>query len=544
MFIKRIFTFAAIAFGLAACTGGTGGWHTESGDVPTGRPGTLQDSFNYPEYEMYGRSDAMYTYTPTSESKTVSVLLPLSGASAAVGNGIETSVEMAFLQRKYENVSVSFHDLSGNRTQKQNIITNVLATEPDIIIGPVFAEDAQLLRDMKPSDLPVLSFTSDASAVGSGVMTMALMPMQSIEMIVREIETDGAKSMVILAPQSASGELMAGAAVQSANIYDMPISGLFYYTEGNLESIKAAAQKAAMYNARTSANTRAREILSEILLKENLTAEQKSSLNAQLDKISKSDTLGRAPYDSVLFLGNAGDSKSLASFLRYFDVGVRDVNFYGTALWDTPEISSDLTMSGAKFAVMPAANADFAKLYEEVAGRTPTRLDSFGFDAANLAIGMLHSSKTPAAYLLDPSGYKGLDGLFRLRPDGTNERALKIVELGGDAPRTVKPAATDFLVPLYNVQSRHVNRAREMELVGDGVNPGDYIKIPDSLRGKYKSKTFGANTARAQTVDTFVPDEVIIMPEDDSEIFESPDFQPVSLETVDRKLIDSVEVNQ
>jgi ABC-type branched-subunit amino acid transport system substrate-binding protein len=302
---------------MAACIGaGGGGWNSQYGEIPTGAPRAMQNDFNYPEYEIYGNPDGMRSYVPAAGAKNVSVLLPLSGPNASLGRGIGAAVEMAFLQRKYENVSVTFYDLSGNKSQKQAVIANALAGEPDIVLGPVFAEDARMIRDMKPESLPVLSFTSDTGAVGNGVMTMALIPLQSVEAIVREISRDNARGLAILAPKTQSGRLMAGAAVSAANIYDVPVSGLFYYAEGDSESIKNAAQQASMFDARAGANTRAREILSDILVKENLTAAQKAALNAQLEKLSKSDTLGKAPYDGILLLGNAADSKTIVSFLR------------------------------------------------------------------------------------------------------------------------------------------------------------------------------------------------------------------------------------
>ena len=74
--------------------------------------------------------------------------------------------------------------------------------------------------------------------------------------------------------------------------------------------------RASMYNARSAANSRAREVLSDILAKESLTSQQKYNLRHQLEKISRTETLGDLPYDSILFLGNGEDSKTLASFLR------------------------------------------------------------------------------------------------------------------------------------------------------------------------------------------------------------------------------------
>ncbi|MDR2413316.1 MAG: penicillin-binding protein activator [Rickettsiales bacterium] len=544
MIIRKIYAFCALlsAILIAGCTEPSG-WHAEQAQAPTLSPAQMQTNFHYPEYEIYGNEETSYEQIPGQ--KNVSVLLPSSGPDGAIGLGIRTAVEMAFLQNPNKNISVSFFDLSGNKLQKQNIIMNALLAQPDIVIGPIFAEDVRLVRDMKPESLPVLSFSSDISALSDGVMTMALIPAQSIEEILKETMRDHARGIVIMAPKTASGEKMAGAAVLGGNTYDIPISGVFYYSEGNSESIKQAAHKASMFAARSAANTKAREILSDILVKEKLRPAQKSNISAQLNKLSKSDTLGKVPYDAVLFLGNANDSKTIASFLRYFDVGSRDVGFYGTALWDTNEMLGDLTMAGAKFAALPPGSPDFEKLYEQVSGKIPSKLDSFGFDAANLSIGMFKSGKDYAAYLLDPSGYNGLNGLFRLRPDGTSERALQIMELtGGGVARIVRNSASNFITPIYNLQPGQISGALEISLVSEGINPSDYIKIPEELRGKYRSKTFGANMPDDSGAQPGDNNETVILPEDDSEVINSEEFQPVALEQVDRKLIDNVEVSE
>ncbi|MDE6570652.1 MAG: penicillin-binding protein activator [Alphaproteobacteria bacterium] len=538
MLINRIFGFCVSLSLLAAACTPQADWYSEYGELTPTEPAQMYGNMN-----PYGDGTQM-SYAQDMPTQNIAVLLPLSGANAEIGRGIRTSVETAALQQPLNGVTMTFYDMSGPLTDKQTTVASALATNPAIIIGPVFADDVRMVRSMKPMELPVLSFSSDTTAIGGGVMTMALMPTQSIETIIREMGTDGVRNMVILAPDTASGKLMAGTAIQAANIYDMPVAGLFYYTEKDTDSIKNAANRASMFTARTAANTRAREILSDILTREQLTPQEKTSLNAQLGKISKSETLGDAPFDAVLFLGGAADSRALASFLRYYGIGARDARFYGTALWDGSDVMRDFTMSGSKFATLPEIPVQFTDVYEQVAGRAPSRLDSFGYDATNLAVGMIYSDKSQAAYLLDPSGYRGVDGLLRMRPDGTSERALRIVQTNGtDTPRLVRAAATNFMVPLYNIEQRNVTSAREIPLISRGVNPADYIQIPARFAEKYKSKTYGANTATAGTP-VARTDAMVVLPEDDRDAVTTPDFQPVALESIQRSFIDSVEIEE
>ena len=521
MYIKTILKIMAFCALLAGCGGPSGRWSVEQTDATT-TPATM----------MYG------TYTDTSNHR-MAVLLPTSGDAVASGRAIRTSVEMAVLASGADNLNVSFFDSA----RGMDAVNEALQSDPEIIIGPLFANAARNVREAKPTDLPVLSFTSDATAVGDGVMTMALMPTNSVETIVREMQTDKIHNFIVLAPDTESGHLLAGAAQSAANIYQVSLVGAFFYNERNPDSIKTATEKASMNVARTAAHTRAREILSDVLTNESLTSIERSSVINQLDKLSKNDVIGALPYDAVLFLGNGDDAKSLASFMRYFGVGARDAHFYGTAIWDGADIASDLTLSGAKYATLPDTDAEFVATYERVAGAKPNRLGSIGYDATNMALGMIYSNKSHAAYLLDPSGYAGVDGIVRLRPTGDSERALRIMQLDGSGEiKVVKEAATDFMTPLYNIEQRHITPMDEMSLQTRGVNPMNYIQIPERIRGKYKSKTYGANMtaqSNAQLVDI-----VTMLPEDDREAIVDENYKPVKLAPVKQTYIDSIEVEE
>ena len=495
--------------------------------MATGNPAAMQ-------YGIYNRADG-------EDMRSIAVLLPLSGANAELGREIRAGVEMATLSAGMENLSVSFYDTGANPS---GAINAALYSNPSVIVGPVFADQARALRNAKAAELPVLSFTSDATAIGDGVMTMALMPSNSIETIVREIRADNSRGMVIIAPETTSGHLMAGIARRAGEVYGVPTTGIFFYNEKDTNSIKTATSAASMNAARTAANNRARAVLSDILTNESVSGAERQSISRQLEKLSREETTGTLPYDAILFLGGGDDSKSAASFMRYFGVSPKEAAFYGTAMWDGTDIESDFTMTGAKFATLPAANEQFAATYEMMTGTAPSRIAGFGYDATNMALGMLHSQNGTAAYLLNPSGYIGTDGIMRLRPTGDSERAMRIMRLDGSGTaKEVRPAATNFLSPLYNVDQRTVSPAYAQSLATPGVNPSDYIQIPERLRGKYRSQTYGANMSAMAAVSTPLETSITILPEDDSVILTAPDYQPQPLETVSRTYIDSVEID-
>lgn len=535
---NRIFGILAILT-IAGCaeTTQTTDWYSEYGTLETGTPVVMQ--YGSPDLQPGTPSDNLLG----APVHRMAVMLPLTGDAALSGRAIRTSIEAAVLQSAPQNLSVAFYDTAENLTAT---ITDVLSTEPSVIVGPLFADDARALRNAKSPDIPVLSFTSDATALGDGVMTMALMPTNSTEAIVQEMYSDGIQGFIIVAPDTQSGKLMAGTATTAADMYNIPVTGVFYYTENNTESIKNTARDASMNAARSAANTRAREILSDILTTERLTAIEKSSLTIQLERMSKRDTLGKLPYNAVLFLGNGNDTESMASFLRYYGVAASDARFYGTALWDGSDIVNDITMIGAKYATLPDMAPSFVNLYERISGTSPNRLTGFGYDAANMAMGMIYSTKSNAAYLLDPSGYAGVSGLYRLEPTGENERALQIVQLTGDGTtKIVRNAAQNFLTPIYNLEQNKIRPADAMDLETPGVNPDDYINIPTRLREKYESETYGTHITTQPVISPHDVETITILPEDDRDVvITSPDFQPVNLESINRTYIDSVEIEE
>ncbi|MGI5845742.1 MAG: penicillin-binding protein activator [Alphaproteobacteria bacterium] len=471
-------------------------------------------------------------------TKNIAVLLPESNW----GESIKTSIQMAFIQSKSNDINVRFTDLSGSSEEKSQQIKSALLNKPDLIIGPIFSEEVEILRQQINSNIPVLSFSSDTNVLGNGILTMSLIPTQSVETIVRHIITDGKKEIMIITPDNKTGYIMGNAALDAANIYGLDVAGFYYYKPGNMENMKNVSENMAMFNARNNANTRAKEILSDILNKQIISESDKIYVNELLENRKKSDTIGDVPYDAILFLGNASDSKALGSFMRYFDVPAKKVKFYGTAMWDNSEMFRDITMSGASFAAMPAISPEFTNAYRTITDKEPERISTMGYDAAMLAKKALLSGRNVSEFLSDPSGFRGLDGLMRLQANGISERALQIMVLDGSGtPKIIKTSATNFIKPLYQITKQNNNKPNEIK-ISAGINPMYYLQLPESVRGKYSAKTYRENEYIKSKIE-IKSEEITILPEDSSEPIIDPDFQPIELNQVNRTMVDEIEIH-
>ncbi len=83
---------------------------------------------------------------------------------------------------------------------------------------------------------------------------------------------------------------------------------------------------------------------------------------------------------------------------------------------------------------LPEGRTAFRQRFKEIYGYDPHRIAPLGYDAAALAILLAQTPTGPdfgAKALLDQRGFFGTEGIFRFSPDGTAERGLAVLEIGG-----------------------------------------------------------------------------------------------------------------
>jgi hypothetical protein len=99
----------------------------------------------------------------------------------------------------------------------------------------------------------------------------------------------------------------------------------------------------------------------------------------------------------------------------------------------------------------PARRADFERRFLATYGRPPNRLATLAYDGVALA-GNLARLKPggdfSAEAITNPSGWSGVDGIFRFLPDGRSERALAVIEVQSGRGTVVGPAPTTFTRPV------------------------------------------------------------------------------------------------
>ena len=129
----------------------------------------------------------------------------------------------------------------------------------------------------------------------------------------------------------------------------------------------------------------------------------------------------------------------------------------GLSGWDYTGVGKEPALLGGWFAAPdPKGWQGFTRRYVETYGDAPPRLASLAYDAVSLAISLSNNpagQRFVASELTRASGFQGVDGLFRLRPEGISERGFAIMEVQKYGNQVIEPAPHPSVPRLRNIDS-------------------------------------------------------------------------------------------
>jgi hypothetical protein len=155
-----------------------------------------------------------------------------------------------------------------------------------------------------------------------------------------------------------------------------------------------------------------------------------------------------AGFDALLLPEGGETLKQIARRLKQAGIGAPQVRLLGSGLWDDPSIAGEPALSGGWFAASPPElRREFETRFQSTYNHPPPRLASLAFDAAALASVLAKAGgNAPFTHdsILNPSGFTGVDGLFRFTPQGLVQRGLAVIEVQPQGNIVVSPAPHDF----------------------------------------------------------------------------------------------------
>jgi branched-chain amino acid transport system substrate-binding protein len=353
----------------------------------------------------------------------VAVLLPLSGANAELGKSMLEAAQLALFTTGNDRLTLVPRDTGGTPESAANAARSALADGAQLILGPLLAAEVgavgPVARDAKVN---VIAFSTATQLAGGNVFLMGFLPRQEVVREVSFARERGLSRFAALAPNSEYGRLMADALREAAT---------------------------------TAGGT---------VVKTEFLDPRGADASAPIQRLVGSGgplgppgagppgaappAPGSAPFDALLLPEGGEALKQIARQLKTAGIAEPQVRLLGSGLWDDPAIAGEPALYGGWFAASPPeARREFESRFQATYGHAPPRLASLAFDAAALASVLAKGGGTTpftSEAILNPSGFTGVDGLFRFTGQGLVQRGLAVLEVQPQGNLVVSPAPRDF----------------------------------------------------------------------------------------------------
>ena len=336
----------------------------------------------------------------------IALILPLTaqGNAGLAAQSMKNAAEMALAEFKVSNVQLLVKDDGGSPQGAQGAAQQAISEGAEIIVGPLFAQSVSAVGQVARSrNIPVIAFSTDASVAARGVYLLSFLPETDVRRIVSYAASRGKRSFAALMPDNAYGTVVEAAFQQEVARHGGRVVVLEKYPHDanrTAEAVRRVAQAAS-----------------------------------QIDSIFIPDSPDAVPQIAQALAANGVDLKR--------------VQLLGTGLWgDDTRIASEKLLDGGWYPSPEQTGfRNFSGRYRARYGQDPVRTATLAYDAVALVAALVKTQgmqRFSEQSLTNPSGFAGIDGVFRFRPEGTNERGLAVLRVTPSGGQVVSPAPKSF----------------------------------------------------------------------------------------------------
>lgn len=375
----------------------------------------------------------------------VGLLVPLSGPSAAIGQGLLNAAQLALFDAADERFVLQIYDTQGTPEGAAAAASAAASHGVRLLLGPLFAAEARAVAPQAAAaGIEVVSFSTDPSIAGGRIHVMGFLVSEQVRETLEHARANGFSRIAVLAPNTIYGQTVVDTLRARVPASGAELTRIEYYDPSGSD-LDDVVRRLANYDERRAALD---------AQKAELAAKGDEVSQLALKRLERLDTTGDVDFDAIFLPEQGARLAQAASLLRLYDVEPGRVQLLGTMLWNTPGLGREPAMIGALFpAPDPTSARDFTQRYRQTYGAAPPPLASHGYDATALAV-VLARNAVPgettnpfaADALTNPSGFAGVDGIFRLTPDGLSQRGFAVMQITRSGAEVVRPAPTSFVI--------------------------------------------------------------------------------------------------
>jgi hypothetical protein len=343
-------------------------------------------------------------------SVQVALLIPSGSGQAQdelFGTNLENAARLAMADLSGVAIDLRVYRTGANPSQAATLAKQAVDEGAQVILGPFYSEEANAAGvAVANSGVSVLAFSNNAAIAGGNVFVLGQTFDNTARRLAGYAVRSGKSNILVVHDRNVAGDVGRAAIERGVSAAGGRVAGVSSYEFSQNGIVQAAS--GIVSTARSSGATAL-----------FLTA----------------DTAGALPLLTQLLVDNGIDRSS--------------TQFIGLTRWDIPAATLALPgVQGGWFAMPdPGLQTQFQSRYQAAYGSAPAAVAGLAYDGI-AAIGALARASSGAPLtreaLTQPAGFAGVSGIFRLLPNGTNERGLAIAQIRDNQVVVIDPAPRSF----------------------------------------------------------------------------------------------------
>lgn len=340
----------------------------------------------------------------------VALLVPAGSGNSSdefIATNLENAARMAVADLGGVAIDLRVYATGGDPARAASAAATAVAEGAGIILGPVYAEEANAVGvTVANAGVNVLAFSNNPTIAGGNVFILGPTFRNTADRLVRYGLRNGVNNYLVVHGDDLQGQIGRDAIAAAVRSNGGNVAGIQSYPLSQSGVLAAAPAIAA--------------------------AAEGSGAGAVF-----------------LTAGVNADLPILATALPEAGLDPAAVQYLGLTRWNAvPQALSLPGLQGGLFALPDQQMAAlFESRYGTAYGEAPHPLAGLAYDGI-AAIGALVSRGDAQALsrqsLTQPQGFQGTSGIFRLLPDGTNERGLAVAEVQNGQVVVRDPAPRAF----------------------------------------------------------------------------------------------------
>ncbi|MFK7752364.1 MAG: penicillin-binding protein activator [Sedimentitalea sp.] len=346
----------------------------------------------------------------TSKPVPVALLVPKGSAQRGdpiLAQSLENAARLAIADLNGVKIDLRVYDTAGDVATAAAVASQAVGDGARIILGPVYGEAANAVGNaVSGKKINVLAFSNNASIAGGNVFVLGPTFGNTARRLASYAARQGKGKTVVVHSADAAGSVGRDAIQKAINGAGGRVAGSVSY-DLSQQSVIAAVPRIR-------------------------------------------DAVRSNGADSVFLTSNtAGALPLLTQLLPETGISPSATQFIGLTRWDIPSQTLELPgVQGGWFATPdPAKAAQFRNRYQSAYGSPPHPIGGLAYDgiaAIGALVGAGKSDALTGAALTQGAGFQGVNGIFRLRGDGTNERGLAVATIQNRQVVVIDPAPASF----------------------------------------------------------------------------------------------------